>query len=340
MQSGNADADRENGEFCGRNSDCLSRYCADGKKCAPRNDSGRGGEYCHHDNHCISGKCICEHGLAGFCRRWEDWPAGQWSPTSENVMIGRCQAQRRNGYFCTNNKECYSGNCADRRKCAPEDGKGGGGEYCHHNNHCKSGRCICEPGLAGFCENWESWPEGRSSDDRRIGACSIEYGFYNGAFCSNDRQCRSKNCADEFPGLDGRCAPSDYTGVAGDYCHHDNHCESARCICDRGPAGSCEGWRWLRSGRTGHCSARFPNGANCERKENCLSNHCADGKRCAPRNDTGRPGDYCHHNDHCMSGNCSCPDGIKSLGFCKDWEAYSLLSVETLRSEASGFLCR
>lgn len=59
-------------------------------------------------------------------------------------------------------------------------------------------------------------------------------------------------------------------------------------------------------------------GAYCERDAQCLSNHCADGQRCAPVDGTGRAGDYCHHNNHCQSRFCGCNKG--GFGFCKDWE--------------------
>ncbi|MCJ7434601.1 MAG: hypothetical protein MUO77_14035, partial [Anaerolineales bacterium] len=47
-----------NGEACKVDNDCQSRHCAD-NKCTPINETGLYGEYCHHDNHCASGSCMC-----------------------------------------------------------------------------------------------------------------------------------------------------------------------------------------------------------------------------------------------------------------------------------------
>ena len=62
---------KENGFLCKEDDECKSQYCADGAVCAPRDGSGLTGDYCHHNNHCFSGKCDCNVGepnWLGFCK--------------------------------------------------------------------------------------------------------------------------------------------------------------------------------------------------------------------------------------------------------------------------------
>lgn len=68
-----------------------------------------------------------------------------------------------------------------------------------------------------------------------------------------------------------------------------------------------------------------PNGGVCEVNADCRSGYCADGTFCAPRDGTGRAGEYCHHGNHCRSGTCSCGErsgrrGILEAGFCPQWD--------------------
>lgn len=140
-----------------------------------------------------------------------------------------------------------------------------------------------------------------------------------GAICRDNRDCASGYCAD------GRfCAPQDGTGQPGDYCHHDNQCASSVCFCPGDPhTGAptfCSGWETRVGAQRGMCTARVANGEVCTRNENCLSNYCADGRFCAPRDGTGMAGDYCHHGNHCSSGVCICPNGLTTRGFCPNWE--------------------
>ncbi|MEM7050134.1 MAG: hypothetical protein AAF604_10755 [Acidobacteriota bacterium] len=159
----------------------------------------------------------------------------------------------------------------------------------------------------------------------------------NGALCAQSSECQSGYCADGR-----RCAPMDFTGLANEYCHHDNHCRSGRCGCDnglRGPDSFCNNWR---SGGSGTCTDRRDNGNDCTKNENCNSGHCADkgkvgqldfwtgsGGRCAPNDGTGAAGAYCHHNNHCASGSCNCPGGT-SFGFCASWEGFGMNVADTI----------
>ena len=103
--SGKCLARRPNGSDCTDDYNCESGYCADngkvrsldwwpnrGGRCAPHDGTGKpntvGGNYCHHNNHCKNGNCICPPGAGpnfwGFCSDWED---------------ADVQAQMRLGFF-------------------------------------------------------------------------------------------------------------------------------------------------------------------------------------------------------------------------------------------------
>jgi len=225
-QQAQTSAARGNGYTCVRDTDCTSGHCADGKKCAPQDGKGQGGDYCHHDNHCKSNICACPGNPntdRGFCRDWESWPEGQ-----VQGKTGFCVEQLPNGQMCTRNEDCRSGHCADGKRCAPKDGTGKAGDYCHHNNHCASKNCHCKDWDGNdFCGNWKD-TGARFTNEVRAGFNRCMAGAPYGADCNADWQC-------EQPGkcADGRvCAPEDGKGEKGDYCHHDNHCKSRIC-------GSC-----------------------------------------------------------------------------------------------------
>jgi hypothetical protein len=151
------------GQICKSDTDCnAGLQCADGRRCAPLNDTGKAGDYCHHDNHCVTGRCNCDHGQFGFCRDWEQWPAGTFGGGPGNVRIGFCTGLQPMGGPCRKNSECHALLvCADGQRCAPANGTGHEGHYCHHNDHClPSLQCVCPPGQGqsfGFCQDWESY---------------------------------------------------------------------------------------------------------------------------------------------------------------------------------------
>lgn len=162
-----------------------------------------------------------------------------------------------------------------------------------------------------------------------------------GTPCAKNGDCASGHCAD------GRfCAPVNRSGRPGDYCHHENHCSPGMyCDCPSGGGGFCKNWR-SRSGG-GQCQfnrkvgepARPTAGMNCRAPGCDFGLHCADGRVCAPVDRTGRPGQYCHHDNHCRSRNCVCPSG-KSFGFCARWEGWSeSLRLRMVRGR-SAFYCR
>jgi len=240
---------RLDGYPCARSNECLSGYCADGKFCAPKNDTGKAGAYCHHDDHCASGLCVCpdgwESGDKGFCRGWQNFTT---------TKHGVCSVQSKNGEKCTQNKDCASGYCADGKLCAPKDGTGKAGAYCHHDNQCATGLCLCPDGWEGnrgFCKGWQDFTP------TKAGKCSAK--LENGANCTQNKDCASGSCADGK-----KCAPVDFTGKAGAYCHHDNHCaKDYYCSCPNDNrregwpfGGFCLGWRNFTSTTGGVCTKR------------------------------------------------------------------------------------
>jgi hypothetical protein len=206
---------------CARDSECETGFCDDGI-CAPTGD-GMQNEYCHKNAHCESGVCLCPNGREGEnCRGFEKF---------DRDTHGVCQEGFENGDFCTKNRECASGYCAND-KCAPPDGTGRLGDYCHHINHCGNHYCVCPSGKDGnFCKDYKYF----TSDPGNHGYCGQWYGLKNGASCTANDQCSSRHCAND------QCAPIDKTGLADDYCHHNNHCISGTCWCDEGKDGAfCE----------------------------------------------------------------------------------------------------
>jgi hypothetical protein len=131
----------------------------------------------------------------------------------------------------------------------------------------------------------------------------------NGAPCNRNEECESVYCDD------GKCAPKPGTGQAGEYCHRDEHCQSDFCI-------------------SGRCYQLADLGDVCRKDAECDSGYCADTflgggwGRCAPKNKTGKSGDYCHHNDHCASGECICRSDWWRFGFCANWDGWGRGSVK------------
>jgi LysM repeat protein len=307
----------ENGTNCTEDQDCKSGYCADGKKCAPKAGTGEAGDYCHHDNQCRTGLCLCPDGWIGG-----SGPCVGWETFSARDGHGTCTEVLPDGAGCTEDRDCRSGYCADGKKCAPKDGTGEAGDYCHHDNHCVSGSCDCPGedvrvmGAKSFCPDWESFTITQHGVCRALAE--------NGARCTRDEQCESGYCADG-----AICAPKDGTGAEGDYCHHDNQCASGMCDCPgedfrvMGAKSFCPDWETFTVTVHGVCRSLNANGDGCTRDAQCASGYCADGKKCAPEDGTGGEGDYCHHNNHCQTRVCDCPDGTDWLGFCKGWESFT-----------------
>lgn len=133
---GRCEADRD----CG---DTDRFQCANGRFCAPRDGTGqpardgRRADYCHHNNHCVTGVCECQGQKEwGFCKEYESG-----SNPGMCVDVGSIPT----GEFCNGNDECRSRHCAEG-VCVPQDTFGITGDYCHHGNHCSSRQCECTAG--------------------------------------------------------------------------------------------------------------------------------------------------------------------------------------------------
>lgn len=84
-------------------------------------------------------------------------------------------------------------------------------------------------------------------------------------------------------------------------------------------------------------------GMSCSVNNQCVSDYCADSKKCAPKDGFGMPGVYCHHNNQCASGSCYCPNDDQEWGFCKQYERYSDAQIATYLSRRIAdrpFSCR
>lgn len=169
---------KDNGFSCRVNDECKSLYCADGKKCAPKDDYGIvnvGGNYCHHNNHCASKTCECEQGGFGFCKEWEKWVDGQYDARSAALSrVGYCLPQRTLGAACRKGEDCAGfqagqTDCVENY-CAPRNGKGAKDAYCHHDDHCGTGVCRCPEGRDGrFCKGYKDRVAVKSFLDQKTG---------------------------------------------------------------------------------------------------------------------------------------------------------------------------
>ncbi|MFC2053025.1 FHA domain-containing protein [Chloroflexota bacterium] len=212
-----------NGDLCDLNWECKSGICSDGK-CVPNGD-GKKGDFCYNSSHCSSKVCNCPKGRDGKnCRDWKKFSVSYG---------GTCAEGWENGDRCDKDSECASGYCADNWRCAPTDKTGRLGDFCHHNEQCGNKTCYCANGhnLLGYCKGWKE----NTPLDTKFGFCDEWEGPVNGTLCKDNGDCKSNYCAN------GVCAPRDGSGLAGDYCHHKNHCYSGACQCGPG-AHAAGGW--------------------------------------------------------------------------------------------------
>ncbi|MCJ7434089.1 MAG: LysM peptidoglycan-binding domain-containing protein, partial [Anaerolineales bacterium] len=201
------------GGTCDNNHDCESWYCDMGI-CAPMGQ-GDSGNYCFANYQCLSKVCDCveDNKLV---------PCGLPKPG----MTGSCAPGTANGESCKQDNDCASEHCAEGL-CAPQNGLGKLGSYCHNDNHCATGACYCPSGKAigfypRFCQGFES-----ATSDKQ-GSCSNFGGKKtNGEACTSEDECASVYCAEN------KCAPRNGTGLSGAYCHHNDHCYSRICECQK-----------------------------------------------------------------------------------------------------------
>jgi len=214
------------GDTCDLNWQCLSGVCTDGK-CVPNGD-GKKGDYCHTNNHCRSKVCNCPNGRDGKnCRDWKKFSVSYSGTCAEGSNVWG----DRNGDRCGKDSHCASGYCADNWRCAPPDKTGRLGDFCYHDEHCGNKTCYCSTGhnWLGFCKGWDE----NTPLDTKFGFCDEWEGKLDGSLCKDSDDCKSNYCAN------GACAPRNGSGLAGDYCHHKDHCYSGACQC--GPGAHAEG---------------------------------------------------------------------------------------------------
>ena len=205
-----------NGDKCDLNWQCTSGVCYE-SKCVPNGD-GKKGDFCYNNSHCSSKVCNCPNGRDGKnCRDWKNFSVSYG---------GTCAEGWENGDRCEKDSECASGYCADNWRCAPPDKTGRLGDFCYHDEHCGNKTCYCATGRdwLGFCKGWKE----NTPLDTKFGFCDEWEGPENGTPCKDNGDCKSNYCAN------GACAPRDGSGLAGDYCHHNNHCYSGKCLCVQG----------------------------------------------------------------------------------------------------------
>jgi len=226
------------------------------------------------------------------------------------LPAGKTKADKDIGESCSNDSECDPGICKSNR-CVPKS-KGWDGAKCISNDQCTSGICQCFYGnVYGAGQHTFPCPPAAVLNEKMLGTCvgPTNEKLANGSQCSKKSECASDNC---YKGL---CAPKDGLGRLGDYCHHNDHCFNNYCKCPNGYDGDlCKGYHGFspKPGRHGTCGERRGevHGGFCREDYECLSGYCAQNK-CAPVDWTGLVGEYCHHDAHCYSETCNCPDNKK-----------------------------
>ena len=225
-----------------------------GKCVSKEKNAGEAGAYCHNHDQCYSGWCSCPD-LAYDGDSCKDWRTRN-TPSEQ----GKCSLEpvkSKNGFVCRYDDDCESWNCDGAKSdgsrvgvCTPKKDMGLPGEYCYRHDQCISdGYCLCPNYLydGDYCAGWNDF--GVVTHGKCMGPEPKER---NGAACYANIDCLSGYCADGE-----RCAPVDGTGKSGDYCHHNNHCQSKTCMCPGGRNfwGFCSDWKTLsfEKGETGTC---------------------------------------------------------------------------------------
>ena len=162
------------GRTCGRDGDCCSEKCVEGK-CACRTGKTRCGKRCvdlrNNETHC--GACDtpcpedqqCRDGQCG-CAQYGGACKGDGTCCSKNCVDGKCacpKGRTRCGKRCVNTAtdeancgECGNG-CGDTRECIK--GVCTQGAACQQDSECASGFCCqgaCGPTGSRRCDgNWD-----------------------------------------------------------------------------------------------------------------------------------------------------------------------------------------
>jgi hypothetical protein len=205
------------------------------------------------------------------------------SPTGQPIN-GAC---RYIGESCTRNRDCTFGRRCDvgpttqnTGRCVPNDGTGDPGDFCSHNNQCLPG---------DFC---------RIGSGQNYGACA-ERGPL-GAACTNNVQCTSGACDTSAQ----RCVPINNTGSTGNFCTQDAHCASNDCL-------------------SNVCRSFAPIGETCSNGRRCAGGRRCDSGigtqntgKCIPDDGKGQPGQFCSHNNQCLTGDFCRLESGQNYGAC------------------------
>lgn len=181
------------GEDCELHTDCSGGACEPRYGCIGADGSMAEGEFCTEDRQC-QGDLVCvTHYDATYL---VDLPQNACAPPP--LALGDTCAEHGD------KNPCERGFCAGspgHYRCTLPDGHGRMGDYCDHDNQCASLKCNLE---AETCE--------------AHGPLGL------GEHCSEDTSCQYGRC--DRANWPSRCIPNDGTGIAGDYCTHQNHCRS------------------------------------------------------------------------------------------------------------------
>lgn len=224
-------------EGCTTSAECQSGNCQEGY-CAPAK-RGAYGASCFANSQCTSGLCQClaPDGANIPC------PPLSVSPPLPGYCVGL--GSEGYGQACERASDCASFSCVNGA-CVPQNGLGQPRDYCNNDSQCASNFCLCTAGYDG--KNCKPAP---NSLDPAPGYCIVDQSAAkNGADCQRNDECQSNYCAD------GKiCAPRDGTGLAGEYCHHNNQCFSGSCNCPSGTDifGFCINWE-IASNIRGTCN--------------------------------------------------------------------------------------
>jgi hypothetical protein len=312
------------------------------RRCIPHDGKGRVDDYCTHPNHCAGPDLVCVGAAgtpiwsiarAGSCVRPHQELGEECFPNfDDDTSVFKIHLAR--GFRTL----CKSGRCdIDQEVCIPNDGVGRTDDFCTHPNQCSEKLCVAQKcrrpasvALGGICSGLHQACrsgvcDGSSNPTRCVPAngrgqigdycthpnhcatnhcsdkkCAGVGGVALGGGCSNDSQCVSGRCdTTRSPRL---CIPRDGTGVAEDYCNHDNHCIGGICL-----AESCRAPGSVDLGKP--CGSYH---------QVCQSGRCDGGvRKCVPNDGAGRSGDYCTHPNQCASKLClnsACAGGDRSLG--------------------------
>lgn len=296
--------------------------CMNELVCAAGLCLGDVGASCGNDNTCASGSCFsgtcCAHDCTDLCERCTslgcERVAGAANP-------GRCEG----AFVCNAESECVTRNpgCMLDEDCSIDQwcdagacrDDGGLGASCEREAQCDSGVCSdgvccaseCEGmcvscnvvGLEGLCS---PIPFGGADPEAMCidGACNGQGGCMRnpGAFCLDDRECRSGFCTDQVcctSRCDDECESCAQTDTEG-ICTPLNAVEDAACndvfIC-----------------REGECRPRFgmpcTNGV-CPEDLRCVNDHCVrdgpDATTCIDCDTTTCVGDTC--TSPCIGDGC------------------------------------